>query len=521
MNAERDRAPVPPPVRSGERGILETAKGAGFLAGGSFFELGCRFVMALVLARSLGAGEYGLYILAVSAASLFFGIALLGLDDAMVRYVAMLSGRRDRAGVRGAIEVGLGVSVPVGVGMGALLYVAAGPVAESVFRAPELAQLLQLVAFIVPFLTVSNVLAGAARGFRRMDYVAFSENVVQSVVRLVLLGALMLASGLDTVTAVVIFGVSDIASTLSLILLLDKYVGWRTLASEDARRDTREIFRFALPLWIAGLLRNFRSYLGALILGASGTAAGVGVFAIVTNVNTVAHVCLLSIYVAVRPTLAQLHDRGDRVGMGHVYTAATRWSLALNVPFFLVTVLYPSAILQVFGASFADGATALVVLAWAELLNAATGVCGPIIDMTGHTRLKLVNSALWTALVVGGSALLIPPWGVLGAAVASFVAIVAVNVLSLLEVWWIERLHPYDWSFAKPVVAGAIAYLVGGLIDVAFPVGTELVRAAIEGAVVVGVYTGVVCGLGLTDVDRLVLRRVGHKATRGLLGARS
>jgi O-antigen/teichoic acid export membrane protein len=500
---------------------MVTAQGAGLLAGGSFFELGCRFVMALVLARSLGAGEYGLYILAVSAASLFFGIALLGLDDAMVRYVAILSGRRDRPGVRGAIEVGLGVSLPVGMVMGAVLYFAAGPIAETVFREPQLTQLLQLVAFIVPFLTVSNVLAGAARGFRRMDYVAFSENVVQSVVRLLLLGVVMLASGLNTVTAVIIFGVSDIASTVALTLLLDKYVGWRTLASEDARRDTREIFRFALPLWLAGLLRNCRSYLGALILGASGSAVGVGVFAIVTSVNTVAHVCLLSIYVAVRPTLAQLHDRGDRAGMGHVYTAATRWSLALNVPFFLVTVLYPAAILQVFGSSFVDGATALVVLAWAELLNAATGVCGPIIDMTGHTRLKLLNSALWTVLVVGGSALLIPAWGVVGAAVASFVAIVAVNVLSLLEVWWIERLHPYDLSFVKPVAAGALAYLVGVLLDLGVPVGTQFARAVVEGIVVTGVYVGTVWCLGLTEVDRLVLRRIAHKATRGLVGAGS
>jgi O-antigen/teichoic acid export membrane protein len=510
----------PTPGRTAERSILETARGAGFLAGGSFFELGCRFVMALLLARTLGATSYGLYILAVSAASLFFGISLLGLDDAMVRYVAMLSGRKDEPGVRGTIEVGLGFAVPAGVAMGVLLYVAADPIATTVFHEPRLGYLLELVAVIVPFLTVSNVLAGAARGFRRMDYVALSENVVQSLARIVLLGIFLLFGGLTTVTAVVIFGLSDIASTVTLIFLLDRYVHWRTLHREEARRDFGEIFRFAFPLWLSGLLRQFRSYLAALILGASGSVANVGVFAVVTNVNTVAHVCLLSIYVAVRPTLAQLHDRGDRHGLGEVYRAATRWSLALNIPFFLVTVLYPDAILGVFGHTFAAGATALIILSVAELVNAATGVCGPIIDMTGHTKLKLVNSLVWTVLVVGSSAVMIPAWGVVGAAGAAFVAIAVVNLLCVIEVWLIEHLLPFDATFVKPVVAGAAAFLVGVLLVTWKPVGEQLGPAIVQALIVTGVYAGLLLLMGLAPDDRLVLARVGHKATRVLSWAR-
>jgi O-antigen/teichoic acid export membrane protein len=506
--------------RSADRSILETAKGAGFLAGGSFFELACRFVMAFLLARTLGASGYGLYTLAVSAAALFFGISLLGLDDAMVRYVAMLSGRKDEPGVRGTIQVGLGIAFPTGIAMGALLYFAAEPIAEGIFHEPRLAQLLQLVAVVVPFLTISNVLAGAARGFRRMDYYALSENVVQSLVRIVLLGLFLLLGGLNTVGAVVIFGISDIASTVTLTLLLNKYVHWRALRRLESRRDFKEIFSFAFPLWVSGLLRQFRSYLAALILGASSTAANVGIFAVVTNINTLAHVCLLSIYVAVRPTLAQLHDRGDRQGLGEVYVAATRWSLVLNIPFFLATVLYPDAILSVFGHAFAAGASALIILSVAELVNAGTGICGPIIDMTGHTKLKLVNSLVWTVLVVGSSAVMIPAWGVVGAAIAAFLAVVVVNLLCVIEVWILERLLPFDATFVKPTVAGTIAFVLGLLLTVWFPVGANLGTAIVQGLVVTCVYTGLLFLFGLADADRLVLARVGRKATSAFSGAR-
>ncbi|HEX5586230.1 MAG TPA: polysaccharide biosynthesis C-terminal domain-containing protein, partial [Acidimicrobiia bacterium] len=299
---------------------------------------------------------------------------------------------------------------------------------------------------------------------------------------------------------------------------LDKFVHWRTLPQAEARRDWREIFGFAFPLWLSGLLRQCRSYLAALILGASGTPVAVGVFAVVTNINTVAHVCLLSIYVAVRPTLAQLHDRGDHDGLRSVYVAATRWSLVLNFPFFLVTVLYPEALLNVFGGAFAAGATALIVLSLSELVNAATGICGPIIDMTGHTRLKLVNSVVWTVLVIATSAVLIPAWGVVGAAAASFIAVVAVNVLCVVEVWIVERLLPYDVSFVKPLVAGTVAFVAGVALAHWMPVGTDLGRAIAQSIVIVGLYAGLLVLLGLAAEDRLVLRRVGHKVLAAVPG---
>ena len=43
-----------------ERNMLQTAKGGGFLAAGSLFEFGIRFVIAFLLARVLGATEYGM-----------------------------------------------------------------------------------------------------------------------------------------------------------------------------------------------------------------------------------------------------------------------------------------------------------------------------------------------------------------------------------------------------------------------------------------------------------------------------
>jgi O-antigen/teichoic acid export membrane protein len=493
--------------------VLVVARGSGELAAGNFFEFATRFAIAFLLARSLGAGGYGLYVLAISAATLFSGISLLGLDDAMTRYVAIASGRQDAPAVRGTIQVGLVASAATGVLFGAVLYLGADPIATGLFNEPQLARLLQLVALAVPFLSVSNVLAGTARGFRRMDIAALAENVVQSVVRLGLLSVVFLLTGLSTAAAVVVFGISDVAATATMVTLLGRHFPLAP-RGQPVRRDARGVFRFALPLWFSGMLRQFRGNLVALLLGATGPAANVGVFAVVNKINLVGHVWLLSIVMAVKPTMAQLHDRGDRAELARVYTSTTRWSLSLGLPFVIAMVLYREPILATFGTSFSAGSTALVILAVAELANAGTGTCQSMIDMTGHTRLKVANAVLWTGLLIGSGSLLIPRWGVVGAATASLIAIATVNLLSVAQVWALEHVVPYDRAFWKPLAAGAAAWTTGLVLDRLMPVGADLAPAVVQGIVVVAVFAGLIGFFGLSGEDRLVLDRIRDGVAR-------
>ncbi len=498
---------APAPLRN----ILETAKGTGFIVAGTFFEFGSRFVIALVLARVLGSTDYGLYVLAISAASLFAGISLLGLDDAMVRYVAIQSGRGDDPGVWGTLQIGLGVSTVIGTAMGIGLYLCAEPIAVGLFDEPELVPLLHLFAIVVPFLTVSNVLLGTTRGFGRMDYAAFAENVVQSIVRMILVVLLALLGTLNLFAAAVIFGLSDVAASVTLIILLHRLFGLKRPIRRGVRRDVKEIFRFAIPLWLSGVLRQFRRNIQNLMVGALSTVSSVGIYSIVNRVNLVANVSSSSIYVAVKPILARLHDRRDRPGLEHLYTTATRWTFALNMPFFLVMVLYPESILHVFGTAFTAGAAALVVLAFAQLANAGTGICQPMIDMTGHTRVKLANTVLWTVLLIGSGALLIPRWGVLGAASASLIAIASVNVAAVVEVWVLEHLIPYDRTFWKPTAATLAALALGFVMKAWMPVGDSLVPAMVQGTIVGLAYVGLLLVLRLEPEDRLVIQRTWRK----------
>jgi O-antigen/teichoic acid export membrane protein len=487
--------------------LISLAKGGSFLVGGGFVEFVFRLGIAWILARALGASGYGLYTLVVGIAGLVVGIGALGLDDAMVRYIAIQSGRKDRAGLRGTLQVGVVGALVVGVVAGFSLFLVAGWLAGDVFDEPELLPLIRVISGVVPFLLLSNVLLGVTRGFNRMDYAALAENVVQSVVRFALVAILWLIN-LDVLVAIIAFGLADIAATLLLIFFVRKLVV-ATGPPEPARRDLRPIFGFALPLWLSGLLNRFRNNVETFVLGALSIAADVGVFAVAAKVNFISHTVYRAVIVAVKPLLARGFADGDRPGLARVYSATTRWTFTLNLPFFLVTVLYAREVLSVFGPEFVVGASAFVILAFSELFVAATGTCGSMIDMAGHMRVKVFNSVLWIVSAVTLSILLIPALGVVGAALASTISVTLVNLVRVIEVWILDRLHPYRTDFWKPIAAGVVAGLWG--LGLRLLGSGSFWLAAGQGLTVVAVYAGLLALFGIHDDDRVILGRIRDK----------
>lgn len=493
-----------------EQNMLTTAKGGSILAAGQLLELGGRFVIAFLLARLLGAEEYGMYNLALSAAAVVAGIGGLGLDSAMIRYVAVLARRGDEAGLWGTIQVGLvgavGASALLGVGM----YLLATPIAIHLFHEPKLMPLLQLLSIIVPVLALSDILVGVAHGFKRMEYTAIARNFIQLLVRLVLIVALALI-GLNAFLTVLAFGLSDVAASIVLIYLLNRELSWKR-PLKSARRDVREISNYSLPLWLSGLLAKFRKNIQIILLGSLSTVTNVGIFALVTKINLIGHVTYTSIIASVKPVIAEVHTLENREEMGRLYQTTTRWTFMFNLPMFLVLVLFPEAILSIFGQSFLGGATALVLLAGAELINAGTGTCGSIIDMTGYTKMKLANSVLWIGLSLALNFLLIPQWGLLGAATAVLISIASINFLRVAEVWFIFRILPYNRSFLKPVSAGVATFAIVVVIEQwLLPAETNLFFAVINGLIVFAAYAGTLLLLGLAPEDRTVVIRMYQK----------
>jgi O-antigen/teichoic acid export membrane protein len=127
---------------------------------------------------------------------------------------------------------------------------------------------------------------------------------------------------------------------------------------------------------------------------------------------------------------------------------------------------------------------------------------------------KVVNSIVWVSMEIALSLLLIPRWGVLGAAAATATSVAVINIVRVVEVAVLDRLQPFRKTFWKPLTAAAIAYLAGVGMRTLTELPTDSLLVPVEAALTGVTYLAVVWMLGISSEDRMILDRVGRKLRR-------
>lgn len=485
--------------------VLSTAKGSGILAFGKVIETAGRFVLAVLLARALGADQFGQYTLAIATFTMIASVSKLGMDSAVVRYIAIFAGKRDDARVWGVLQITMGFAFIASILCAVGLFYLADPIANSIYREPRLVSLLQLGAVLIPITAMNAMLVGASRGFKRMHFSVIAQDIVNTLFRLVLVGLLFIV-GIDAFWALVIYGAADLLGIVILAHLLNGVFPWRR-SLKSAHREIGEVLRFSIPLFVSEILKRFRGDIQTIMLGALYAVSSVGVFTVASKINVVSRISSYSLMTSAEPAFAELHSRGDMGQMGSLYRATSRWMFVLNFPVVLMTLLFAKPILSIFGESFVSGAPALILLSIASLINICTGLGGTMIDMTGYTKLKLVNSVTQISLFVITSLLFIPPWGVIGAASAAMVSSSIIQLARMIQVAYLFKMHPYDHWFAKAALAAAAITLAGFFTRWSFDTESSILYAALHGCILGSIYALVMYLFCLAPEDRAIVAR--------------
>ena len=180
-----------------------------------------------------------------------------------------------------------------------------------------------------------------------------------------------------------------------------------------------------------------------LMLPGTRGAVAAGLFEIARKISTVPLVVRQAFQYVMAP-LSSAQARADRAAIGPLYRFASRVSTALVVPLAGLLVFAGADILSVYRPEAAAALPLLYVLVTARAAEAVVGPATPIVEMTGHRILPLVNSLVGVALWALIAAWLVPAMGALGMAVAVGAATIAVAYAATLELRLSDNLTPFD-----------------------------------------------------------------------------
>ena len=137
-----------------------------------------------------------------------------------------------------------------------------------------------------------------------------------------------------------------------------------------------------------------------------------------------------------------------------------QWLLIISLPVSLVLLLLPGQLLSLFNPVFIQGVSVLQIIVLANLFNISTGSSGVMLIMGGYPKLNFINASVVGVINVILNIILIPRFGIIGAALSTAVSIIGINTLKLIEIYYIWRFFPYTVKIVKIILVSIVSLVV-------------------------------------------------------------
>jgi O-antigen/teichoic acid export membrane protein len=386
----------------------------------------------VLAARLFDPDTVGVNSAALSAMTLLGSAAHLNLGNAILRFVPVAE--RRGALVAGCFAVGAGVAVMLGLGFA----VGAGvwaPELVAAFGHPIL-----IVFFVIstPIWTLFVLQDAALTAIKRADLV-LAENVVFALLKI---GLLAVAAWLGLAGGI---AAGWVVATLLIVIAV---VGWLTWALRTAAVPARSA---AQPVTV----RDLGEFVGAdyagnicwqaavfglpLVVIFLAGADGAAVYGVVWQIAF----ALYLVVIGMGKSMVAHAAVGGAAAAGRARRGMERKAMTLMVPGVAVVAIGSYPILWVFGSTYAQtGTILLVLLALSAIPNVVTNSAVWEARVRRDRAVLVGVPATLSAAVIVGTVVLVPAMGVTGAGWAWLVAQSVLAAVILLRRRWVGRPGP-------------------------------------------------------------------------------
>ena len=413
-----------------------------------------RYLYTALLARWVGVEYLGIYSLANAIMLIGEVIAKMGLEIGVMRFVSRADPETDKFQIQKIIQSALKMTGIFSIGIAILLAGFAWLLVD-LFKGTLLLHTAIIVfAFTVPFNAITLVSAFATQGFKLLKYKVFTTQFLNPT--LLLLVMVISYWAISKESAIILpMAVTGVLGSITMFLILKNVSGVKLMGVLSAPFD-KKLLAYSIPLMLVTILQTFMHWMDILMLGYFTDTSVVGLYHPAARTAGLLQALLISFIGIYAPIMSQLHGKGDFREMSRLYKLVSRWLLTLSIPISLVFILYPVKVMLLFGPDYMDSASILVLLTIATFVQTAFGAAGPVLSMSGYTRLVLWNSLGAFILNLVLNIILIPKFGIMGAAWATLISLTALGLARIIEVQLILKLSFFSSRLYKPLLAGLV-----------------------------------------------------------------
>jgi len=435
-------------------------RGAGIIFLGSIFAYFANFVYRLIVSRYLGPADYGLISLGQMVLNISMIFAVFGLREGLIRFGAYYKGKENFSGLKGTFYSTIKITLPISIVISILLIIFSDFISNNIFKTTEFKPVLIVFAAVIPLFVVVKLIGALFLALSQPEYKEIIVNVSTNVINLILVAAVVFLGG--SVFHVSLSYLIAIVLGLGLGLILYQHKVHKKIFSEiKPRYNYNKLLKFSLPLLFVGIFIKIMGWADTFFLGVFKSTTEVGIYNVAFPLAAAMGMFLTSFGQIYFPLTSELIAKRKYSHVSSSFEVIVRWIFLISFPAFLLMLVFPKDIIKIcFGKEYIAGATALVILIVGYFINVIVGPANQLLKSMNKTKFIFYLNLIVVCMNIVLNIILIPKYGVNGAAIATALSLAIRQIAILLRAKSLIKIK-YELSyFVKYIISGCFALFV-------------------------------------------------------------
>lgn len=381
-------------------------------------------IFSILIARMLTPDSYGLLSTTMGIAGLVTLVFTLGTSYSVTKFISSHLAAGDGDKIRTTISATLSLQFVLAIISGIVCFFISEPLAKNVFCKPELLFPLRIVSVFIVISALSNWILALFQGFHRMEFIAAAD-VVGIIARLIIAVALVW-KGYGVAGAVIGFIIGS-AVTAAVGTLLSVSSIYPAIPKRQNKTrispEIRDSLKYGIPMMTSAAIVLLYEVFSIFMLTAFRTINEVSWYTIAFGIINMIMIIPVAMGTSLLPITSGLHAKKDMSGISVVYrTTLKLLTYATNFVVFVFIATAAPLILIMFGESYLPAVIPFLILAAIGFIRPASILSESVSAGMGMPMINTKANLVTACLVIIFNIMLVPTFGIIGAAVATSAA---------------------------------------------------------------------------------------------------
>ena len=415
-----------------------------------------RYMFSIIMARFLGAQMLGLYSLGNAITRIAEIFALMGLDNGVLRFVSRNT--EDRLNVDRSIYTSLKIGLISSLLVAIILFFSAEKIVNEVLSEDLfLITVIKVFAISLPFTVLTLISSFATQAFKVLKYKIFVNQIVNPLTLLIAFISSFYLLGAD----LSILLPTIISSIIGFIFIFKFLMNFTSINYRKFMNVTidKDILRFSVPLMFVSAIGIIMHWIDIIMLGILSNATEVGLYHPIERTAGLVRMILFAFAGIFAPIFSENYFNKNNAGMKESYQSSSKYILTFSFPLFIFLFIFAKPMLMIFGSEF-QNYFALRILLLGIFTQTIFGLGSTTLTMSGYTNFNLINVSIALVLNIIFNSILIPSYGLTGAAISTSFSLIILSFLRYFENLLLLKLNLFSLKFLKPVIAGTTTFIL-------------------------------------------------------------